>query len=128
MSFWSKVEAFFEKLGGASFEQKVQTVSTVCAALLETAVGLVAGEPAAALVTSIVKDVQSDFAAVAAVAASATAGGTTKPTVTSILSGTQTNLGALVTSAGVKNSAKVSEVTSIINTVISEIDAIKSAV
>lgn len=127
MSFWSKVETFFEKLGGSTFEQKVQTVATVCAALLETAVGL--ADPALApAVDAIVKDVQSDFAAVSAVAASATAGGTTAPTVTSILTGTQQNLSALLTSAGVKNSAKTNELSSIITTVINEITAIKSAV
>jgi hypothetical protein len=128
MSFFSKIESFFERLGSGTFEQKIMAGATVCAQLLETTVGLAKGTTAEAAVTNIANQAQADFAAVSAFASAATTGGTTKPTVTSILTSTQQNIGSLLTAADVKNSSKATEITSATNTIIGEIEAILKSV
>jgi hypothetical protein len=124
--FWDKVETAFKKLfGSTTWEKTASSVLTYVGPLLETLVALT--DPAIApLVTSIVNTVRSDLATVYAVVSGATA---TPPTnelqaVTNALGSIQTNLAALLSAAGVKNSANAAKITAVVDTIIGEVQAI----
>jgi hypothetical protein len=124
--FWDKVETAFKKLfGSASWEKTTSSVLTYVGPLLETLLSLT--DPAVApLVTGIVNTVQSDLATVSAVVSGATA---TPPAnelqaVTNALGSIQTNLAALLSAAGVKNSANAAQLTAVVDTIIGEVKAI----
>jgi hypothetical protein len=128
------VKTFFEKIGewfkeiahNTTWEQTALTTLKVVAPLLDTLVTLTAGEAAGAVVANAVNQLQSDIAGAAALLSGADAGGTV--TVTSLLNSVKTNLGTLLADADVKNSTKITQITSVANTVIGEVEAILSAV
>lgn len=127
--FWDKVEAAFKKLfGSTKWEQTATSVITYVAPLVETIVGLAAGGPAEALVTSVVNIVKSDLATVSAIVSGATEtpAGTALVAVKNALSSIQTNLGSVLSDADVKNSAKYADITSVVNLIVGEVEAVLS--
>jgi hypothetical protein len=130
----SKLKTFFEKIGewlkeighSATLEKTALTTLKVAAPLLDTLVGLVAGEPAEALVSKKVDQAQTDIAGAAALLSGASAGGAV--TVTSFLGSVKTNLASLLADADVKNSTKATQIESTVNTVIGEVEAIQAAI
>jgi hypothetical protein len=129
--FFSKVEAFFKKVFGSSkWEKTASTTLMIVTPLLTTLLTLVAGAPVANLVGGILSTAQKDLAAAAVVlddmdATGSTASGTAQ--VVNILNGVKTNLSSILSIAEIKNSTKVADITSAVNMVTDEIDAILAA-
>jgi hypothetical protein len=127
MKFWHKVEAAFKKLfGTTTWEKTTSSVLTYLGPLVVTLIGLAGGPAAAAAAAAILATVQNDLATLSAVVEGATA--TPAPnelaTAKNALASIRTNLPQLLDLAEVKNSANASKITSVVNTVISEVDAI----
>jgi len=130
-SFFSKVKSFFEKVfGSGNWERTVGSVITIVAPLVETLVALTAGEPEATEIQSVVNQVQSDLAAVAALATSVTpaSGATTYQQIGTVLNGVKTNLASLLAAGHIKDTATLTKVTAIVDTVVNEVEAILSEV
>jgi len=129
--FWERVEAAYKKMfGSTSWEKTASSVLTYVAPVAETLVALTAGGPAATLVAGVVAAVQNDLATVSAVVSDATA---TPPAnelaaATNALNSIKSNLSSLLNAADVKNSAKATEVTAAVNTVIGEVEAMLQAI
>jgi len=128
-SFFSKIKAFFEKLfESGNWERTVSSVITVIAPLVESIVALTAGEAASSEVQGVVNQVLSDLAAVQALATSATpaTGATTYQQIGTVLSGIKTNLASLLAAGHIKDTATLTKVTAIVDTVVNECEAILS--
>lgn len=126
MKIFSSIEAWFKKVftNAPSWDKIASATLTVVAPLVETVVALTAGEPASAAIAVIVGKIQSDLGAATALIESATA----SPTLTTILNAVKANLSALLVAGQISDPKTVAEVTSIVNTVIAEIEAISSVV
>jgi hypothetical protein len=131
----SKVKSFFEHIGewlkdhlgdAQSVEHTAATALAVFSPLLNQLVALAAGQSIAAKVSGVVSTVQTDLANAIALLNGAEAGAPSH-TLDGFLSDVQTNLGTLLTDVDIKDSAKASEITSLVNTAIGEIEAIQSA-
>jgi hypothetical protein len=131
----SKVKSFFEHIGewlkdhlgvAQSVEHTAATALAVFSPLLKQLVVLAAGQSIAAKVSNVVSTVQTNLANAIALLNGAEAGDPSH-TLDGFLSGVQTNLGTLLTDVDIKNSAKASEITSLVNTAIGEIEAIQTA-
>lgn len=122
-SIFKSIESFFKKILGneAKVEQTIAGVLAVATPLLSTVIALVAGAPVAAAVTTVINQAMADLAAVNAVVTGAGGGSATS---TSLLNAVKSNLQELLTDAGVKNAAKFSEIETVVNTVITEVEAI----
>jgi hypothetical protein len=128
-SFFHSVGAAFKKLFGSStWERTAASTITYVAPLLETIVQLAAGSAAEQAVAKVIATVQSDLATVAAVV-DGTASGTPHGTavVVSALGSIKTNLSGLLSLAEVKNSGKVSQITTAVNLIVGEADAMLGA-
>lgn len=128
-SFFEKVGAELEKLfgGTASIEQRIQSVITYVAPLVNTIVTL--ADPAVApIVAKIIATVQADLAAVSTVVqeGTAAAGSTGAQTATTALNSIKANLGTLLTDSGVKNAANFAKISAAANLIIGEIEAVLS--
>lgn len=124
MTFFSKIEGWFSKVfsKAPSWQQTASATLTVAAPLLETIVTLSAGEGAGEEVGKIVAEVQSDMAAASALI---TSSGPT-PTLNSVLGSITGNLGALLTAGHIKDPGTLEKVTSVVNTIVGEVEAITS--
>lgn len=124
-TFFHRVGSAFKKLFGSStWEKQAASAISYVAPLLETIVGLTAGGSAQAEVTSVVTTVQTDLATVAAVidgGQSSDAHGT--QVVINALTSVKTNLSGLLSVAAIKNSDKQAAITSAVNLVVGEVDA-----
>ena len=130
--FFQKVEAFFKKAFGSSkWEKTASTTLSIVTPLITTLLALTAGPVVAAAVGGVLTTVQKDFAAAAVILddmdqAGASAVGTPAQVV-AILNSAKTNLSSILSIAEVKNSGKIADVTTTVNTIIAEIDAIIEA-
>lgn len=132
-TFFEKVVAEFEKLfKTASWEQTAQSVITYAAPLVENLIGLVAGGPAEALVTGVVNIIKSDLATLSAVVTGASAAlpaaATDIQVAEAALTSIQNNLSAILQSAEVKSAATAAKVTSVVNTILGEVQALLGSI
>jgi len=129
ITFFEKVGSWLKKLfTNPKTEQTILATIKYVAPFIETLVGLAAGGPAEILVTNIVNQVQADLATVAVVVQEGIppAGSTAAQQAETALNSIKTNLTALLADADVKNSAKVAEITSTVNLIAGEADAMLS--
>jgi hypothetical protein len=131
----SKVKSFFDHIGewfkdhlgdAQSVEQTAVTALAVAAPLLNTLITLTAGAPIAAKVSAVVATVQTKLNSAIALLNGAEAGDPIH-SVDGFLGDVQTNLGALLTDVDIKNSTKAAQITSVVNTLIEEIEAVQTA-
>jgi hypothetical protein len=131
-------KTFFEKIGteleklfkSTNWEQKAIAAVGYIAPLAETLVTLLAGLPAGTAVTNIVNQIKASIATVSVVAQDGTPapGSTAAQTIESALTSINTNLGALLADAGVKNSAKVTEIEATANLITGETSALLASI
>ncbi len=123
MSIFSKVGSWFKKVFGsaAKDEQVVSATLAVIAPLTETIIALTAGEPAAAAIAAIVKEVQVDLATAATLAT--TAGGSSV-TIKSFLDAVVSNLKTLLSAGQIKDPVTATKVSATITGIIEEVEAI----
>jgi hypothetical protein len=135
-SIAKKIVTFFEHIGdflkehlgsAASFEQTAATALTIVKPLLNSLLALTAGEPFAAKVSSVVSQVSTALSNTAALLNGAETGGATD-SISGFLSEIQTALPTLLQDADIKNSAKLTQIEAIVNTVLGEIGAISAAI
>jgi hypothetical protein len=134
MSLFGKFKSFFEAVGSeleklfgsAGFEQKVVAVISYAAPIVETIAQLAGGPAASALVTNIINAIKTDLATVSAVVQGGTvaAGTPTATTVETALKSIQTNLASLLSAADIKSSAKAGEITTYVNLLSGEVNAL----
>jgi hypothetical protein len=137
MSFLSGFKSFFDKVGSvlekffgsSSVEQKIQGALTVVGAAITTISGLAAGPAASAEVSNILKMVQTDYATFCAIVQDGTPapGSTPATAATTALNSLKTNLTAILTDAGVKNSADATKIQNEVTTIINELEAIEAS-
>jgi hypothetical protein len=92
--------------------------------LLETAIALTAGTPAAAEVATIIGKIQSDLGVAAVLIESLD----TSATLTGALSDIQTALPTLLTAVQVSDPTTVTKVTAIVTEIVGEINAVAASV
>jgi hypothetical protein len=126
MTFFSKVETWFRKVFNdfPGWEKVASSTLTYVAPLLETAIALTAGTPAAAEVATIIGKIQSDLG-VAAVLIEIL---DTSATLTGALSDIQTALPTLLTAVQVSDPTTVTKVTAIVTEIVGEINAVAASV
>lgn len=124
-SFFEKVGDELKKLfGSTNWEKQTQAVITYVAPVLDTI--LTFADPSIEpIVSGVIAKVQADLAAVSAAVSGAAvpAGSTASAAVQAAMGSVKTNLTSLLSVAEVKNSAKVTQITAAVNTIVSEIDA-----
>jgi hypothetical protein len=127
-SFFDKIGDFFKDIfdNKATWEKTASTALAVVGPLLDTVVGLTAGSAAATAVSNVITQVQKDLQAALALLSSDT-GGTAKQQVTQLISGVQSQLATLLADADVKNSAEAAKITSAVNLISGELQAILDA-
>lgn len=130
--FFQKVESFFKKIFGSSkWEKTASTVLTIVTPLLTTLLTLTAGPAVAVAVGGILATAQKDLAAAAVLLDDIDQAGTsataTPQQVVNILNAVKGNLTSILSIAEVKNSGKQAEITTTVNTIVAEIDAIVGA-
>lgn len=129
-TFFGKIGSVLEKFfGSSSTEQKVQGALTLVGAALVTVVGLTAGPAASAEVSNILKIVQTDYATFCSVVQQGTpAPGSTLAVAAKLsLDSLKANLTAILSDAGVKNSANAAKIESEVATIVNELEAIEAA-
>lgn len=128
VSFFAHIKEWFDEHFGSiqSDEQTAATALTVCAPLLNTLITLTAGAPIAAKVSAVVATVQTKLNNAIALLNGAEAGDPSH-SVDGFLSDVQSTLGTLLADADVKNSTKATQITSIVNTIVGEVEAIQTA-
>lgn len=121
-SLFSKIKSIFKKLFSMEpkLAQAISATITVVAPLLETILVVIGDAPVAVVVSGIVEKIQTDLAAATALVE--TSGAT--PTLTSVLNSVITNLNTILTAADVKDPATQEKLTTIVNTLVAEIQAI----
>ena len=121
-TIFGKLKKFFEELD--KDEPKIEKAAALtlglAAPLLEEIVGLTSGAANATLVATAVAAIQKDMADVQT---ALTAAGPT-PTVTSLLNAVLANLNTLLTDGGIKDSATLTKVSTIVKTITEEVEAI----
>jgi hypothetical protein len=130
-SFFEKVGSVLEKFfGSSSTEQKIQGALTVVGAAIVTITSLAAGPAASAAVSGIIKMVQTDYATFCAVVQQGTPvpGSTAATAATTALNSLKANLTALLSDAGVKNSANATKIADEVTTIVNELEAIEAAI
>lgn len=125
-TFFHRVEAEFVKLFRAapSYEQKVQSVIALVGPIVVGIIGM--ADPAIAPeVTSVMRTVQSDLATVSTLtqAGQVAPGSTAVVTVETAMNAIKDNVNGILSIAEVKNSVKVNEITSAVNMITGEMDA-----
>ena len=126
-TFVEKVEAEARKLfGSTTWENTLSSGISYTAPFLEILVGLAAGEPAEALVAAAVSTAQADLATIKALVSGARvpAGSPALTVVRAALNSLQSNLGSLLGAVEVKNSKTSSEITSAVNLIVGEANAL----
>ena len=130
VGFFESVGKEFAKLFGKSstFEQTAVSTIKYIAPLVETILTLTAGGPASEVATKIINAIESDLTTVSAVVkgAQAAPGSTAAVTVQTALTSVQSNLSEILTDADIKNSAKITEITTTVNLIRGEIGALLS--
>lgn len=130
-TLFSHIKSFFTKLfGSTNWERVAVNTLAVVGPLLSTLVTLVAGAPAATLVSKIVATAQSDLQTVSSLVTAVQSGTATGAAaqLQNLLAGVKTNLSSLLTAADIKDVDTQAKVSAIVNTVIEEIDAILAEV
>lgn len=129
--FWDKVEAAFKKLfGSTSWEKTLASVITYAAPIVQLLVTMAAGPAAGTIVGTVANAAKNDLATISAVVTDATSvpGASETTVVVNALNSLKTNLGSLLTDAGVKNSAESTTITNYANVLIGEVDAALNAI
>ena len=128
VSFFAHLKAWFdEHLGSIQSDEKTAaTALAVCVPLLNTLITLTAGAPIAAKVSAVATTVQTKLNNAIALLNGAEAGDPSH-TVDGFLAEVQTNLGSLLDDVDVKNSTKATQISSVVNTLIGEVEAIQTA-
>lgn len=127
-TFFHKVGSAFKKLFGSStWEKTASSTITFVAPLLETIVGYVAGSGAENTVKGIIGTVQSDLATIAAVVDGGQVDAHGTAVVVSALNSVRANMSGLLNLAEVKNSDKQAAITTAVNLVVGEVDAMLGA-
>jgi hypothetical protein len=129
MSFFKSIESEFKKIfGSTTWEKTAETTLTLISPLLETAVALTTGEPAAAALTAVIAKVQAALAAAVKVLSDVQAGKATSTsavqTISTTLTAVQSDLQTLLTAGQIKNPATQAKITAIMNTVVGEVQAV----
>jgi hypothetical protein len=134
MSFWGKFNSFFhafgselERLfGNASYAQKAAAVINYAAPVVEMIVQDVAGTDAEKEAESIIETIKTDLATVSALVQGGTpdAGSTVWASLKKALDSAKANLTSILQLAAIKNHAKVDKITSGVNLVVGELDAL----
>lgn len=121
-SLFSKIKSIFKKLFGMEpkIAQAISATITVVAPLLETILIVLGDAPVAAIVSDIVETIQTDLAAATALVQSSGA----TPTLTGVLNAVVTNLNSILSAADVKDPVTLEKLTTIVNTLVAEIQAI----
>lgn len=124
---------FFKKLAHSNtWERSVSTTLNLIAPLTEEIVTLTAGEAAATEVQSIVTQVQNDLALVSGVVSGAESGAAANPTALgtaqSALQSVSSNLSGLLAAGHIKDPATLTKVTSTVDMIVGEIEAILKAI
>jgi hypothetical protein len=124
-SFFSKIESFFKKVfGSVAWQQTASAVLTLILPLLKTVLTLVVGEGAADAVTAIVNEVISDLGTVSVLITQSQGDPSVIGTIGNLLNAVVSNLTALLSAGHIKDTATLSKVTAIVNTVVGEAGAI----
>lgn len=126
-TFVEKVEAEAKKLfGSTTWENTLSSGVSYTAPFLEVLVGLAAGQPAEQLVAAAVNTAQADLATIKALVSGAMvpAGSPALAVVKAALNSLQSNLGGLLSVAEVKNSKTSTQITSVVNTIVGEANAL----
>lgn len=132
-SFSQKAKIFFEHVwsffdhDAKAFATSAATTISLVSPLLNSLIVATAGDKAAAKVSAVVSAVQTKLANVAALLTGAEAGDATH-SVAGFLGEIKVDLGALLADADIKNSAKVAQITGVVNTVLDEVGAIAEAI
>jgi hypothetical protein len=130
----NKVLSFFEKVGSAlkkfftnpTFEKQALATISYVAPLVESLVGLSAGTAAEQAVAGVIGQVEGGLATIAALVQDGTVapGSPAGVTVATAANSVKENLVGLLTLAEVKNSAKAAQITSAVDLVVGELDAL----
>ncbi len=121
MSIFKKIISFFVNIfGSTTWEQEASNSISLVAPLIETIVTLTAGESNSATVANVIKEVQTDLTDIV----SFINGTGPNVNVTSVLNSIISNLDSLLAAGHIKNAVTLTKVTSIVTTIINEIEAI----
>jgi len=134
----SKVKSFFEHIGewlkdhlgdAQTVEHQAATAIAVFSPLLNTIITLTAGSAIAAKTASYVATIQTKLANASALLSGAetTVVSGSPITLDSVLTGVKSDLTEFLADVDVKNSTKITEITSVCNTIIGEVEAIQTA-
>ena len=123
-TLYEDIKAFFlkEDTEEPQIEKAAATTLAVASPLVGTIVALTAGEAAAAEVETVITAVQTEMANVQTTIASAGSA----PTVTTALNAIVSNLKSLLTGAFIKSPTTLTKVTTVVTTVVGEVEAIIS--
>jgi len=121
MNIFTEIKDIFEKIihDEPSAEKTAQTVIAVAAALLGTIVEQTAGEADASEIASVVTEVQGDLTKVNTLITE----GASASDINSVLSDVQTNLSGLLTAGHIKDTATLSKVTTIVDSVLAGVES-----
>lgn len=125
-SFFSRVPSVFANLfaKAPSVAQTVNTTVKLVAPIISAIVAKAAGDESAAVVDSIIKEVETDLAVVAGTIQATGLSGTGKATVQSSLQAVVDNLQALLAAGHIKNAGLLGEITSDVSFAVNEINAV----
>jgi len=133
-TFFHSVFHFFENLGHSNkWEKAANATIGIIGPLTERIVEMTAGEAAAGEVKNIISQVQNDLGVVAGVVGAASANNASADpsllsTVFAACNSVKSNLSGLLAAGHVKDTATMTKVTSTVNTIVGEIDAIAGMV
>jgi len=134
MSFWGTFDSFFSKVkaeivrvfGSATTEQAVNAAFTVIEPLVVGVVAMAAGPAIGAATAAVMSRIQASYATVSTIIQSGipTTGTSLSTALQNGIADLQDNFGALLTDAGVKNSAKYKTIEVDANLILNELSAI----
>lgn len=129
-SFFHRVGSAFKKLFGSipTWEKTAQSVITFVAPVLEIIIQHAAGTGAETTVANVIGTVQSDLATISAVVEGGQTDQHGTAVVVSSLNSIKANISGILQLAEIKNSSKQAEITSAVNLIVGEADAILGAI
>jgi hypothetical protein len=128
-TFFHRIAAFFGRFKDVKWTQVASSTLRIAGPLAETLVALVAGEPAAAVLTDVINEIQTDLGAAAGLLASdqaATAAGASQ--VQALLGAVKSNLAQLLSAAQIKDAGTQAKVTAVVSSLTDEVDAILGSI
>lgn len=131
-TFFEKIVDAFESIFGSNnWEKTASTTLNVVGPLIESIVTLTDNEADADEIAQVISTVQTDLTTISNLISSlgnVADSTSTIAEIVTILNAIKTNLAALLTAGQIKNPATLTQVESIVNMVINEIEAILAAV